>query len=111
MVVHRRAVVAGLLGSVTTAIAAAAPSLTTPDAPSAAMPTGPLVAVPPPALPAAPAMSPMPRSSPATTALPPWRRFAIAPAQADGRPVISVVIDDLGVVRGGTERAVALPGP
>ena len=46
----------------------------------------------------------------AMEALPPWRRFAVAPAPADGRPVIAIVIDDVGELRGPSERAVALPG-
>lgn len=92
MAVRRRTVVAGLLGNVVTA-AMASPLLTTPDASS-----------PPPGL---PAMAP---AYPASAALPPWRRYAMAPSAPDGRPMISVVIDDLGVMRT-TERAVALPGP
>lgn len=43
--------------------------------------------------------------------LPPWRRYAMAASAADGRPVISIVIDDVGVTRVGTERCIALPGP
>ncbi len=42
---------------------------------------------------------------------PRWQRFAAAAPKMDGRPVISIVIDDLGVMHAGTERAVALPGP
>ena len=43
--------------------------------------------------------------------LPTWRRFAVTPANPEGRPIICIVIDDLGVMRRGTERVVAMPGP
>jgi len=44
-------------------------------------------------------------------ALPTWRRFAVTPQPANGRPIICIVIDDLGVMHRGTERIVAMPGP
>lgn len=53
------------------------------------------------------------RSSVAATVRrePAWRAFA-APARDPGsRPVISVVIDDLGLARNATQRIMALPGP
>jgi uncharacterized protein len=44
--------------------------------------------------------------------LPPrWQRFAQPARPADGRPIIAIVIDDLGVIHPGTARAVALPAP
>ena len=46
-----------------------------------------------------------------TTLQPRWQRFAVAPPATYGRPAISIVIDDLGVIHPGTPRAVALPGP
>jgi polysaccharide deacetylase 2 family uncharacterized protein YibQ len=103
MAVRRRVVVAGLLGNAMTAMAMASPLLATQDAPLA-------LRLPLPMSPATPILPPAVPAYPATAALPPWRRYAMTPAQTDGRPVISVVIDDLGVMRG-TERAVALPGP
>jgi polysaccharide deacetylase 2 family uncharacterized protein YibQ len=40
---------------------------------------------------------------------PAWRRFAAASPALDGRPLVAVVIDDLGLDRARTERAAALP--
>jgi len=57
-----------------------------------------------------PAAAPTLPASPAAPSLPPWRRYAVAPVHAGGKPVISIVIDDLGATRF-TERAVALTGP
>jgi polysaccharide deacetylase 2 family uncharacterized protein YibQ len=42
---------------------------------------------------------------------PPWLRFAVAPPPTDGRAMIAVVLDDLGLDRKRTERAIALPAP
>ena len=42
---------------------------------------------------------------------PAWRRYAVASAPVAGRPRIAVVIDDMGVDRRRSARAVALPGP
>ena len=67
----------------------------------------PLLTPPAPALAAS---APTVPATPASASLPRWRRFAIQASDADSRPAISVVIDDLGVMRE-TERAVALPGP
>ena len=45
-----------------------------------------------------------------SASLPPrWQRFAIPAPEAEGRPIIAIVIDDLGVIHPGTARAVALP--
>ena len=41
----------------------------------------------------------------------PWRRFAQASPEANGRPTITVVLDDLGVDRKRTARAIGLPAP
>ena len=62
-----------------------------------------------PQLPAAPAPAPTVPAS--AISLPPWRRNAIRPPAMDGRPAITIVIDDLGVLRNGTARTLALPGP
>jgi polysaccharide deacetylase 2 family uncharacterized protein YibQ len=51
---------------------------------------------------------------PATVAaskLPRWQQLAVAPPKADGRPIITLVIDDMGVMHPGTNRAIALPAP
>jgi polysaccharide deacetylase 2 family uncharacterized protein YibQ len=63
--------------------------------------------------PAPVAASPAPAASvPATlSSLPPWRRNAIRAPAVDGRPAITIVIDDLGVLRNGTARTLVLPGP
>ena len=43
---------------------------------------------------------------------PAWRRFAVpAPLVAEGTPAIAILIDDMGVARAWSRRAVALPGP
>ncbi|MCH7931238.1 MAG: divergent polysaccharide deacetylase family protein [Proteobacteria bacterium] len=43
---------------------------------------------------------------------PAWRRFAVAaPAAGEGAPMIAIVIDDLGVARAQSQRAIELPGP
>jgi hypothetical protein len=55
----------------------------------------PLVAVPPPAASNAPL----------------WLRNAVAAALGDGRPMIAIVLDDVGVNRRGARQAIALPGP
>ncbi len=47
--------------------------------------------------------------SPALSLQPRWQRFAMPAPPADGRPAISLIIDDLGVIHPGTARAVALP--
>jgi polysaccharide deacetylase 2 family uncharacterized protein YibQ len=43
--------------------------------------------------------------------LPAWRRHAVAVDPTDARPKIAIVIDDLGVMREHTARAIQLPGP
>ncbi len=41
----------------------------------------------------------------------PWQRYAVPVQGAPGRPAITIVIDDMGVMHPGTSRAAALPGP
>lgn len=43
--------------------------------------------------------------------LPAWRRFAVPVEAAEGRPVLVFLIDDMGLNRTQSARAVALPGP
>jgi polysaccharide deacetylase 2 family uncharacterized protein YibQ len=43
--------------------------------------------------------------------LPRWQRFAVPPPHTDGKPTITVVVDDMGVMHPGTSRAMALQGP
>ncbi|HTZ80973.1 MAG TPA: divergent polysaccharide deacetylase family protein [Stellaceae bacterium] len=47
----------------------------------------------------------------APAATPAWIRYAIPAPPKDARPRIAIVIDDLGLDRRRTERAIALPGP
>ena len=42
---------------------------------------------------------------------PPWQRFAALTAEPQGRPMIAVVIDDVGVDRRRSARAITLPQP
>ncbi len=75
--------------------------------PSAALSTAPAPEMPAPAAPAPQA------SVPATVApagLPRWQRLAVKPPAANGRPIITLVIDDMGVMHPGTDRIIALPG-
>ena len=48
---------------------------------------------------------------PSSATKPRWQRYAAATPRYDGRPVITLVIDDMGVVHPGTNRVMALPGP
>jgi polysaccharide deacetylase 2 family uncharacterized protein YibQ len=74
---------------------------------------------PPPAAPAAPprlAVAPAPSVEPAPRIVrppevPAWRKFAAVAPASDGRPLVAVVIDDLGIDRKRSARAAALPGP
>jgi uncharacterized protein len=50
--------------------------------------------------------APMPDTGP-----PAWRRYAVAAPPADGKPTLSIVIDDMGVNQAQSARALALPGP
>ncbi len=48
-----------------------------------------------------------PRAEP----LPAWRKFAVAPSPVDDRPVIAVIIDDMGLDRRRSARTAELPAP
>ena len=43
--------------------------------------------------------------------IPRWQQFAVPRRRGDTRPMLSIVIDDMGYMHAGTERAVALPAP
>ncbi|MEO3430080.1 divergent polysaccharide deacetylase family protein [Pelagibius sp. CAU 1746] len=45
------------------------------------------------------------------TGPPLWQQHAVAVAPAQGRPMIAIVLDDVGVNRRGARNAIALPGP
>ena len=42
---------------------------------------------------------------------PPWLRFAAASPSAGGRPVIAIILDDMGLDRKRSERAAPLTAP
>jgi polysaccharide deacetylase 2 family uncharacterized protein YibQ len=71
----------------------------------------PTVALPPPV--AIPTPAPIPnRPDPdKRTDRPAWLKYAVAPPPIAGRPMIAMVIDDLGIDRRRADRVVALPGP
>ena len=48
---------------------------------------------------------------PVAPALPAWRRFAVPASGVGDRPMIAVIIDDMGVDLPGSAQAIALPGP
>jgi polysaccharide deacetylase 2 family uncharacterized protein YibQ len=48
---------------------------------------------------------------PPLTDRPRWLRNAIPAPRRDGRPAITLVVDDMGVIHPGTARVMALPGP
>jgi len=56
--------------------------------------------------PAAPAPAP-----PVGHGEPTWLRFAVKPPAIEGRAMVAIVLDDLGLDRKRTERAIALPAP
>ena len=116
------------LAPVTLPVAAAKPTVPSAAPVVAAKPTVPSAAppqlamlTPPPAppvvAPVKPAVVPVKPSKPSGNAgavagdEPTWRRNAIAAPPFTGQPQIAIVIDDLGLDRDRTERAVALKGP
>ena len=68
------------------------------------------VKAPPPAQVAALPPAPLPRALPPDD-LPRWQRFAVTPPEIKGRPMIALVIDDMGVDRRRSARVIAFPGP
>lgn len=72
-----------------------------PPAPEEPAPNLPSAIVPPPTV-----AAPAPLSDP-----PPWRTNAVAFHAPAGRPMVAVVIDDMGLDRKRSARAVKLPGP
>jgi len=123
MMIRRRAVVAGIvltgagfrLGGAGAFGLSGLPTGFTPTLPDVPMPADAAAAAPAVSATPAPAVAPAPAASvPATVApvAPPrWQRLAVRPPRSDGKPIITIVIDDMGVMHPGTERAMALPGP
>lgn len=83
------------------AIQVPAPSPPPPDPPSVDAPMS---------LPEPPAVA-APSPSPADGALPAWKRFAAATPDIGSRPMIAIVLDDVGLSRTRARRSIALPGP
>lgn len=71
----------------------------------------PIVAEPPPKPPEQTAILPPPPVRPSDKGLPAWRRNAVSVAPDDGRPMIAIIIDDVGLDRRHSAEAVALPPP
>jgi polysaccharide deacetylase 2 family uncharacterized protein YibQ len=88
--------------------AATPPLPVAPAAPAAAAPA-PVVA---PARPAEPQLAALPSPPPTVEGgTPTWLRNAVAVPDPGNRPLIAVVIDDVGLNRPNSARAVGLPGP
>lgn len=100
----------------------AAPAEVAPSLPSASQPAA--VPAEPPSKPAAAQPQPPAQPSQQTAMLPvapppsrpghdkaAWLRFAVPPPDNHGKPMIAIVIDDMGVDRKRADRTVALPGP
>lgn len=51
------------------------------------------------------------RPNPAPGQPVPWQQHAVAVEPSGGRPMIAIVLDDVGVNRRGARKAIALPGP
>lgn len=87
-----------------------------PPAPINPPPANPPVTRPPAAPPSAVARAPEPALQQAALPAVPggaplWRRNAVAAPEIGGRPMIAIVIDDMGVDRRRTAQIIALPGP
>lgn len=63
----------------------------------------------PPQMAALPQAAPLP--APDGSGKPAWIRYSVPPPAVGGKPMIAVVIDDLGVDRRRSEKVVGLPGP
>ncbi len=63
---------------------------------------------PPPPAPVVEAPPAVPKPPPGAPA---WRRFAVATAPEDGRPMIAIVIDDMGLDRRHSAEVLGLPAP
>lgn len=77
--------------------------------PSHDIPTPGIANAPPPA--AAPLSAPREAMPPATPTKAPWRRYAMARGAPSGRPLVAIVIDDMGVDHKRSLEMVAMPAP
>lgn len=83
-----------------------------PPPPEVAAPSLPPVAVLPPRNVMAPPEPPaVAAPAPETGVLPAWKRFAAATPDVGSRPMIAVVLDDVGLNRSRARRSIALQGP
>lgn len=57
------------------------------------------------------ALPPVPQPDRGAAGPPLWQQYAVAVAAAPDRPMIAIVLDDVGVNRRGARKAIALPGP
>ncbi len=76
--------------------------------PKTSAPSRVVASLPPPSLPRE--VEPSPSTLPRPSEQPAWVRFAVAAAPAGGHPRIAIVLDDCGLDRPRTQRAIALPG-
>jgi uncharacterized protein len=80
---------------------------------------GPPADAPLPASPSAAAPSHSPRPSPPMSASreglpahrPAWQQYAMSVPETGGRPIIAIVIDDMGIDKADSARVIGLPGP
>lgn len=77
-----------------------------PSSPRAASPV-PVPVAPPPAVAALPPVIQQPQDA----SLPAWKRYAVAAPRTAGRPMIAIVIDDMGLDQRRSAEAAALPAP
>jgi hypothetical protein len=82
-----------------------------PQAPATGVPTSPVLDFSPPARLAALEWPQAPATGVTISPVPAWMRHAVQVPAATGRPMIAVVIDDLGLDRERSARAIRLPGP
>ncbi|MEQ9334011.1 divergent polysaccharide deacetylase family protein [Thalassobaculum sp.] len=93
-----------------------APAVATPVAPAVPLPRLAAVApaVPLPVTPAVPegaAAAPRLQAPVDSREAPAWQRYAAAAEPAEGRPMIAIVLDDLGIDKRRGRRAIELPAP
>lgn len=77
------------------------------EAPPPAVHAAPAPEAPPPQV----AVVPVPPPAAVPGGVPAWQRNAVHVAAEDGRPMIAIVLDDMGLDRRRADEAVTLPGP
>jgi uncharacterized protein len=55
--------------------------------------------------------APLPPATPPAASRPAWEQYALAVPATEGRPMIAIVIDDMGLDRVESARVIGLPGP